>query len=173
MKCACWYLGRLFLKEVAPLRYFHGARTRFEALETLNGDKESICEYLLHCVDQVLDGGEDVLVDILQSVFLVIVGKPIAMDDLHLLDERTFPRLSCPKQQKLQLFPERSYKSRRIYQALTATRLSSEAQQTNFWRNEHIVFRSWTILNDLTWLLMPFGKGKSMGRYRLPSLNKN
>jgi hypothetical protein len=88
-------------------------------LETLNGDKESICEYLLHCVDQVLDGGEDVLVDILQSVFLVIVGKPIAMDDLHLLDERTFPRLSCPKQQKLQLFPERSYKSRRIYQALT------------------------------------------------------
>jgi hypothetical protein len=60
---------------------------------------------LLHCIDQVLDGGEDILVDILQSVFLVIVRKPIAMDDLHLLDERTFPRLSCPKQQKLQLFP--------------------------------------------------------------------
>jgi len=52
-------------------------------------------------------------------VFLVIVRKPIAMDDLHLLDERTFPRLSCPKQQKLQLFSEWSFRPGEFDQALT------------------------------------------------------
>lgn len=61
----------------------------------------------MHCFDKVLDGCEDVLVNVLESVFLVIVGKPIAMDDLHLLDESTFSRLSCPEQKKLQLFSER------------------------------------------------------------------
>ena len=45
----------------------------------------------MHCFDKVLNGCEDILVNVLESVFLVIVRKPIAMDDLHLLDESTFP----------------------------------------------------------------------------------